>query len=350
MQSFAGHQTMVGGAVLPQCSQRATRTPAAAAFGAVQKQRAFAQRTTAQKQQRSSRLRCEATATAGASATGNRLTAAMQAAAARNQVALIPFVCAGDPNLDTTAKALRILDEVGVDIIELGVPYSDPLADGPVIQAAATRALNAGTTLDKVIELVKEVSPNMKAPLVLFTYYNPILRRGTETFIREIAAAGASGLLIPDIPLEETEEARGIAARYGIELVLLATPTTSEDRMRKIALATSGFVYLVSVTGVTGVQDTLQTRVKGLVEMLKGVTDKPVAVGFGVSRGEQAAQLATWGADGVIVGSALVRALGDAATPEEGLERFRTLASELRAALPARELSFWEKLMSGKLF
>ena len=253
------------------------------------------------------------------------------------------------------------------------MPYSDPLADGPVIQAAATRALAAGATLDKVLALVKEVrararglrqrrltaaaqvTPTLRAPLILFTYYNPILRRGAEKFIAEISAAGVGGLLIPDIPLEETAEARQLCAKYGLELVLLATPTTSSSRMEKIAAATNGFVYLVSVTGVTGIQDKMEERVQGLVTQLKAVTKKPIAVGFGISKPEHAKQIASWGADGVIVGSALVRALGEAPTPgasdvaaravhavltappfaADGLRQLTALITSLRAALPA---------------
>ena len=145
------------------------------------------------------------------------------------------------------------------------MPYSDPLADGPTIQAAATRALAGGATLDAVLAIVKDVAPTLRAPLILFTYFNPILRRGLEAFIAELSEAGVGGLLIPDIPLEETQEARQLCGRYGLELVLLATPTTPLPRMQQIAAATGGFVYLVSVTGVTGVQDKMQERVQGLV-------------------------------------------------------------------------------------
>ena len=247
-----------------------------------------------------------------------------------NKRAFIPFICAGDPNLDATKKALKILDDAVADIIELGVPYSDPLADGPVIQASATRALNAGATMNKVIDLVCEVSPTIKAPIVMFTYYNPIYQRGVEKFCADIAAAGAKGLLVPDIPLEETYEMSEIAAKHGLDLVLLSTPTTPVERAKKIAQATKGFVYLVSVTGVTGVQTNVATRVEQLVEELRSVTDKPIAVGFGVSKAEQAKQIVNWGADGVIVGSALVRALGEAATPEEGLAALKAKAEELR--------------------
>lgn len=248
-----------------------------------------------------------------------------------NKRAFIPFICAGDPDLGTTKRALKILDDAGADIIELGVPYSDPLADGPTIQAAATRALNNGATLNKVIDLVREVSPTIKAPIVMFTYYNPIFQRGIERFCADIAKAGAKGLLVPDIPLEETIEMSEIASKYGLELVLLSTPTTPVERAKKIAQATKGFVYLVSVTGVTGVQTNVASRVEQLVRELRSVTKKPIAVGFGVSKAEQAKQIVNWGADGVIVGSALVRALGEAKTPEEGLAALKAKAEELRS-------------------
>ena len=179
------------------------------------------------------------------------------------------------------------------------------------LQATRPRSCGPGLTLC----IPPQVAPTLRAPLILFTYYNPILRRGLESFIADISSAGVGGLLIPDIPLEETVEARRLCAQYNLELVLLATPTTQQARMARIAEATGGFVYLVSVTGVTGVQAELQDRVQRLVAQLKEVTNKPIAVGFGVSRPEQAAQLAAWGADGVIVGSALVRALGEAPTP-----------------------------------
>jgi len=165
----------------------------------------------------------------------------------RGQCAFIPFICAGDGGIDTTEKAVRILDEAGSDVIELGVPYSDPLADGPTIQAAATRALEAGTTLGDVVDLVARVSPDITAPIVLFTYFNPIYQRGFEPFVKSIAAAGAKGLLVPDIPLEETGELSAVCKANGIDLVLLSTPTTPEERMANIADKSNGFIYLVSV-------------------------------------------------------------------------------------------------------
>eukprot|EP00242_Pyramimonas_sp_CCMP2087_P007289 CAMPEP_0198207032 /NCGR_PEP_ID=MMETSP1445-20131203/10527_1 /TAXON_ID=36898 /ORGANISM="Pyramimonas sp., Strain CCMP2087" /LENGTH=291 /DNA_ID=CAMNT_0043879927 /DNA_START=252 /DNA_END=1127 /DNA_ORIENTATION=- len=254
----------------------------------------------------------------------------------KKQCAFIPFICAGDPDLATTEKALRILDEVGADVIELGVPYSDPLADGPTIQEAATRALARGTTLDKVLELCARVAPTLKAPIVLFCYINPILSRGYEPFVQRVAASGVKGLLVPDIPLEETYAISAITKEYGVDLVLLSTPTTEQNRAVEIAKSTQGFLYLVSVTGVTGVRTNVSTRVEGLIKQLQGVTDKPVCVGFGVSKAEHAAEIEAWGAEGCIAGSALVRALGEAATPEEGLKNLEKIARELKGALPAR--------------
>ncbi|KAH7279048.1 hypothetical protein KP509_37G003000 [Ceratopteris richardii] len=251
-----------------------------------------------------------------------------------NQVALIPYVTAGDPSLSTTAEALCVLNDLGADILEVGVPYSDPLADGPVIQAAATRALRNGSNLDSVLEMLKEVLPKLTAPVVLFTYYNPILKRGVENFLRTIKAVGVTGLLIPDLPLEETETVRTLAANNGLELVLLTTPTTPKDRMKDISEASQGFVYLVSLTGVTGVRSELESRVENLLQELKKVTDKPIAVGFGISKPEHAIQVSKWGADGVIIGSAMVRLLGEASSPEEGICALKNFTQELRKVLP----------------
>lgn len=255
-----------------------------------------------------------------------------QALRDRNECALIPFITAGDPDLETTAEALQILDQQGADLIELGVPYSDPLADGPVIQAAATRALQRGVKLDDVLALVKEVSPKLQAPIILFTYYNPILNRGVEQFLRDIAEAGAAGLVVPDLPLEEIESLLGHATAAGIEVILLVAPTSPEERIRAIASQAQGFIYLVSVTGVTGVRTNLQTRVHDLLTSLKQMTSKPIGVGFGVSGVDQAQQLKDWGADAVIVGSAFVKRL-DERSPAEGLKEIGQFCHDLKAAL-----------------
>ncbi|KAH9543536.1 hypothetical protein CY35_13G070700 [Sphagnum magellanicum] len=248
----------------------------------------------------------------------HRIAYTMATLKVQGKVALIPYLTAGDPDLDTTAEAMQVLDMCGCDIIELGVPYSDPLADGPVIQAAATRSLAQGTTLDKVLDMLKQFSvqvvPNLKAPVVLFTYYNPILKRGPEVFMKAVKAAGASGLVVPDLPLEETDKLREFTFANDLELILLTTPTTPQSRAKVIARASEGFVYLVSLTGVTGARESVHSRVQSLLKDLK--------------------QVAEWGADGVIVGSAMVKLLGEAATPKEGLVSLEKFARELKAVLP----------------
>ena len=250
----------------------------------------------------------------------------------RNQCALIPFITAGDPDLETTAEALRVLDRNGANLIELGVPYSDPLADGPVIQAAATRALQRGTRLDQVLEMVQAVSPSLQAPLILFTYYNPILNRGIEKFLKQIASSGVRGLVVPDLPLEEAHTLLQPAAAIGIEVILLVAPTSSKERIEAIALQSQGFIYLVSVTGVTGVRTQLQARVKDLLMEIRGVSNKPIGIGFGISDPEQARQAMEWGADAVIVGSAFVKRLADG-TPTQGLQSIEELCRSLKAAI-----------------
>ncbi len=246
----------------------------------------------------------------------------------RGDCALIPFITAGDPDLATTEAALLQLDRNGADIIELGVPYSDPLADGPVIQAAATRALEKGTTLDDVLALVNRLRPQLQAPIVLFTYYNPILKRGVDTFLDQVAAAGAAGLVVPDLPLEESEQLRRAAAARDLDLVLLVAPTSSQERIDAIAAQAQGFIYLVSVTGVTGMRQEIQSRVSDILTNLRQSTDKPIGVGFGISDADQAKQMRSWGADGVIVGSAIVKKLND-----EGAEAVGRFCAELKAAI-----------------
>ncbi|WP_008312515.1 tryptophan synthase subunit alpha [Leptolyngbya sp. PCC 6406] len=255
-----------------------------------------------------------------------------QALRDRGQCALIPFITAGDPDLDTTIAALKLLDQQGADLIELGVPYSDPLADGPVIQAASTRALGRGVTLDDVLTVVRQVTPDIQSPIILFTYYNPILNRGIESFLQEVAAAGVRGLVVPDLPLEEVNPLLTAAQGAGVEVILLVAPTSPPERIQAIAAQAQGFIYLVSVTGVTGVRREIQSRVQDLLQDLQASTDKPVAVGFGVSQPEQAAQLRSWGADGVVVGSAFVQRLAEG-SPEEGLKALSTFCAELKAAI-----------------
>ena len=249
-----------------------------------------------------------------------------------SKCALIPFITAGDPDLETTAKAVKTLDANGADFIELGVPYSDPLADGPVIQAAATRALEKETKLEDVLNLVKQVQAEISAPIILFTYYNPIFYRGIENFLDQINAVGVKGLVVPDLPLEEAEYFLETASKKNIELTLLVAPTSPIERIRAIASKSQGFIYLVSVTGVTGVRTQVESRVKDLLSSLRGVTDKPIGVGFGISKPSQALRIKEWGADAVIVGSAFVKRL-NTPNPEMGLKAIAELCQNLKQAI-----------------
>ncbi|MBG1245207.1 tryptophan synthase subunit alpha [Nostoc sp. NZL] len=254
------------------------------------------------------------------------------------ECALIPFITAGDPDLETTAKALQVLDRSGADIIELGIPYSDPLADGPVIQAAATRALQRGTKLEQVLEMLQGITPKLRSPIILFTYYNPILHRGIEKFLQQIAAAGVAGLVIPDLPLEEAAGLLQAASEMGIDVILLIAPTSSAERIEAIAHSSQGFIYLVSVTGVTGVRSQLENRVSDLLKQIRSVTDKPIGVGFGISEAAQARQVKEWGADAAIVGSAFVKRLAEG-TPEQGLNAIAEFCQSLKAAIKTNNSS-----------
>ena len=249
---------------------------------------------------------------------------------AKGQAALIPFITAGDPNLETTAKALRVLDQNGADMIELGVPYSDPLADGPVIQAAATRALRNGTTLEKVLDVVRAVAPELRSPIILFTYYNPILNMGVAKFLQTIYEAGVRGLVVPDLPLEESHVLLEPAEKAGIEVILLIAPTSPPDRVAAIAEKSQGFIYVVSATGVTGVRTEVAKGVKTMIEQLRVITDKPIAVGFGISQPEHAKQVIDWNADGAIVGSAMVKKLAE---PDGGLHAISELCKTLKQSI-----------------
>ena len=249
-----------------------------------------------------------------------------------SECAFVPFITAGDPDLATTAKALEVLAQNGADMIELGVPYSDPLADGPTIQAAATRALQKGVRLEDVLGVVKDVVGKIDVPIILFTYYNPIYYRGIESFLQQIKEAGVSGLVVPDLPLEEAETLLDTAQAIGIEVILLVAPTSSAERIEAIAAKSQGFIYLVSVTGVTGVRSEMATEVKELLANLRSATDKPIGVGFGISAPEQAKQVKEWGADAVIVGSAIVKRLASD-TPEAGLEAIAKFSQSLKQAI-----------------
>ena len=238
----------------------------------------------------------------------------------RTSPALIGFTVAGDPDLTTSMRIARTLIHAGTDILELGVPFSDPVADGPTIQRADDRALAAGTTPDTVFAIVHELRQQSDVPLVLLTYYNTVFRRGIERFYRDARAAGVDGILIADLPVEESGEVLEAAERNAIDQILLVAQTTSNERLRTIAANAGGFLYLVSVLGVTGARSGVPQAAFDLVRRVKAVTDLPVALGFGISTPDQVASCAAHGADGVIVGSAIVDIIERTITNPDAME------------------------------
>lgn len=223
----------------------------------------------------------------------------------QNRKALIPFVTAGDPRLAVTGEIVRALARGGADLIELGIPYSDPLADGPTIQKAAARSLGSGTTLTGIFEMLSGVAGDVDSPILLMTYYNSVYRFGVRRFVEAAARVGVAGLIIPDLPPEEAGAYRALAGEYGLATVFLAAPTSTSERLRRVAAASSGFIYCVSLTGVTGVREHLAGALPEFLQRARQVTDLPLAVGFGISTPRQAREVAHL-ADGVIVGSAIV--------------------------------------------
>ena len=219
--------------------------------------------------------------------------------------AFIPFVTCGDPDLETTAKVVRAMAESGADLIELGIPFSDPTAEGPVIQTANVRALSAGTTTDKIFDLVRDLRKDVTVPMVFMTYANVVFSYGSEKFISTCAEIGIDGLILPDIPYEEKDEFDPICKKYGLDLVSLVAPT-SEDRIAMVAREASGFIYVVSSLGVTGVRSEITTDIGAMVKLIRENSKLPCAVGFGISTPEQAKKMAEL-SDGAIVGSAIVK-------------------------------------------
>lgn len=220
--------------------------------------------------------------------------------------ALIPFLTAGDPDIETTRKLVLELEKRGADIIELGVPFSDPLADGPTIEASSKRALDGGIRIKTILQLVKSLRKETQIPLVLMSYYNPIYQYGLEEFSKDAAGVGVDGVIISDLPPEEAADWKKAASGVGLDTIFLAAPTSTEERIKTIIASSSGFIYYVSVTGVTGARTALPSGILSSLKRIKQKSKKPVAVGFGISTPEQARKLSQR-ADGIIVGSALVR-------------------------------------------
>lgn len=236
----------------------------------------------------------------------NRIQKTFESLKAKGEKALITFVTAGDPDIETTKGIIHALERGGADIIELGIPFSDPMADGPTIQASSERALRNGVTVSDILDLVKMLRKRSEIPIILFGYYNPIFSYGVEQFSEDARDAGVDGLLMVDLPPEESDELKTYIDRLGLNLIFLLTPTSDGRRMRIVASKARGFIYYVSVTGVTGARDTLPVDVKEYVKRTRDFTSLPIGVGFGISTPEQAVAISRW-ADGIVVGSALVK-------------------------------------------
>ena len=246
-----------------------------------------------------------------------------------NGKAFIPFLTCGDPSLKVTEQLVYAMEEAGADLIELGIPFSDPTAEGPVIQEANVRALAGGVTTDKVFAMVEKIRKNTKIPMVFMTYANVVFSYGTERFIKKAAEVGMDGLILPDVPFEEKEEFDVVCKQYGLDLISLIAPT-SHERIRMIAKEAKGFVYCVSSLGVTGVRSEIKTDVAKMVEMVKEVNDIPAAIGFGISTPEQAKKMASV-SDGAIVGSAIVKIV--AKYGKECIPEVEKYVKEMKAAV-----------------
>lgn len=246
-----------------------------------------------------------------------------------NGKAFIVFITCGDPDLETTAAAVRAAAANGADLIELGIPFSDPTAEGPVIQGANVRALKGGVTTDKIFELVRDLRRDVEIPLVFMTYANVVFSYGTERFAKRCQETGIDGVILPDVPFEEKEDFQPLLNRYGIDLVSLVAPT-SENRIAMIAQQAQGFLYIVSSLGVTGVRSEIRTDLGSIVEVVRQNTQIPCAVGFGISTPEQAAKMAAI-SDGAIIGSAVVRILEQYG--KEAPERIAEYVRQIKAAI-----------------
>jgi tryptophan synthase alpha chain len=259
---------------------------------------------------------------------------------ASGELGIVAYITAGDPSLDATHKFVLALAEAGADVIELGVPFSDPLADGPTIQRASERALKSGASLHGVLNLVRRIRETSQVPLVLFTYFNPVLQMGLEKFAAAAAQAGVDGVLVTDITPEESEDYRRILHAQNLDTIFLAAPTSTDERLQKISAASSGFLYVISRTGVTGAKDALPDDLPGLLRRVRNFTQLPIAVGFGISLPGHVSVLGGL-ADAAVVGSALVSEIEKAATVQAAAtalaDRLRSLKEAASNGLSRRE-------------
>ena len=261
----------------------------------------------------------------------SRLGEAFRVAKREKRAAFVPYITAGDPSLTRTVELVRALADAGADVVELGMPFSDPIADGPTNQRAADRALDAGTSLSGVLAAVEIVRQDLDLPIVLFTYANPVLRYGVETFASDAAAAGIDGVLFTDVPAEEMGLFEGPLGDSGLDLIMLVTPTSTRQRMKAAARFGGGFLYLVSRTGVTGARQDLDRRLADNIRTARKASRLPVAVGFGISSPDQVSRVAGL-ADGVVVGSAIVSRIGAMGDCDELAGEIEAFASELAEA------------------
>jgi tryptophan synthase alpha chain len=269
-----------------------------------------------------------------ASATSNSTRISKKFAALREagELGIVAYITAGDPSLDATHKFFLALAEAGADVIELGIPFSDPLADGPTIQRASERALKVHTTLAQVIDLVREIRKSSEVPIVLFSYYNPVLQMGLEKFASAAASAGADGALITDLTPEESEDYRRVLAAHHLDTIFLGAPTSTDERLAKIAAVSSGFLYLISRTGVTGAKDALPDDLPALLRRARKVTQLPIAVGFGISLPGHVSVLGGL-ADAAVIGSALVSEIENATAANPTAANIDAAAAALAARI-----------------
>nr|YP_010937622.1 tryptophan synthase alpha subunit [Palisada intermedia]WKW95670.1 tryptophan synthase alpha subunit [Palisada intermedia] len=263
----------------------------------------------------------------------NHISQILQKKRKSSTCALIPFITAGYPNPDVTIDILYTLDKNGADVIELGIPYSDALADGPTIQKSSKIALDQGVYVDQVLDILDIVTLKLTAPIVIFTYYNPILVRGIRRFIEEISSSGVKGLIIPDLPIEETDYLIYLCLNYSIELILFVAPTSPKDRILNILDKAPGCIYLVSSTGVTGMRNNLNNNVNMLSSYIKHSKGKFIMLGFGISNVSQVAEVSSWDIDALVIGSAFTHVLSSYVDHKSAVDSVGFFCNEMKSAI-----------------
>lgn len=261
----------------------------------------------------------------------NRIDLKFKELKGKNEKAMISFITAGDPNFEVTEKLVYSMEEAGADIVELGIPYSDPIADGPTIQKSSARSLKNGTTIAKIMDSVENIRLKTEIPLVYLVYYNSVFKYGIEKFISQCSKVGIDGIIIPDLPIEERVDILKIAGKYDVSLIPLIAPT-SKERIKKIVTNASGFIYCVSTNGVTGTRNKINTNIKEYMDIVSRYTDIPKAIGFGISNAEMAKEMKPY-CDGVIIGSAIVKKVDETENEEEIIKNVKAFIKDVKAVL-----------------